>query len=513
MHLTDRIVMVFSPERGLKRIESRKKIELLNNSGYYQGGASRQKNSLQGFNANSQSPLKDIDRHLDTLRQRSRILYMTAPIANSLLKNNRTNVVGQGLKLKSRVDFEFLGWDQDKADKWEKQVEREFALWSYSTFSDIKGLDNFYELQQIAMLSWLMNGDTFAIIKNGTPTKNMPYDMRIQLIEADRVSNPNNRNSYNMEIKLDNGNKILNGVEVNSIGEVVAYHICNAYPSDSGKKEWIRVEVYGKETGNKNIIHILEGERAEQYRGVPYLAPVIESLKQITRYTDAEVTAAVINGYFSVVIEMEKGETYDDGYGGDDDDDETNPQNNDFKLGSGTYNRLNPGEKLTTVDPNRPNVNFETFVKAVCKQIGGALEIPHEMILKDFNSSYSASRAALLEAWKAFRMRRTWFANDFCQPIYEAFLSEAVAKGRIKAPGFFNNPLIKRAYCGCEWNGPAQGQIDPVKEVRAAADRVANGFSTREQETMQLTGGDFDRNIEQLKLENKKMNEIIVKDS
>ncbi len=508
MHFTDKVISIFSPQMGLKRIESRLKLELLN-SGYSQGGASRQKNSLKEFKAFSGSPKRDIDFNLDILRQRSRILYMNAPIATSVIRNNRTNVVGSGLRLKSRIDFEFLGITQKQADSWEKQVEREFELWAKGVFCDITRLNNFYELQQIALVGWLMNGDSFALLRHGTPTKNMPYELRIQLIEADRICNPRNKVSNNMEIDLNNGNKIINGVEVNKLGEVVAYHICNKYPTDLGKEEWARVEAFGKLTGNRNVVHILECERAEQYRGVPYLAPVIESLKQITRYTDAELMAAVINGMFSVFIEIEKGESLDAGFGGDDDDDNNfNNAQKEHKLGNGTFNYLNPGEKISTVDPNRPNINFDNFVKGMCKQIGGALEVPHEMILKDFNSSYSASRASLLEAWKAFRMRRTWFANDFCQPIYESFLEEAVAKGRIKAPGFFKDPLIRMAYCSCEWNGPAQGQIDPVKEVKASGMKVEYGFSTREQETIQLTGGDFDRNVEQLQLEDTKMKNI-----
>ncbi len=60
-------------------------------------------------------------------------------------------------------------------------------------------------------------------------------------------------------------------------------------------------------------------------------------------------------------------------------------------------------------------------------------------------------------------------------------------------------------WCGAEWNGPAQGQLDPLKEVNAAEKRVENGFSTREKETLELTGGDFDRNIKQIKLENNMM--------
>ena len=71
-----------------------------------------------------------------------------------------------------------------------------------------------------------------------------------------------------------------------------------------------------------------------------------------------------------------------------------------------------------------------------------ALEIPADLLLKKFNASYSASRAALLEAWKAFKMRREWLADDFCRPLYEVWMSEAVARGRIYAPGFFTNPAI-----------------------------------------------------------------------
>ncbi len=67
---------------------------------------------------------------------------------------------------------------------------------------------------------------------------------------------------------------------------------------------------------------------------------------------------------------------------------------------------------------------------------------------------------------------------------------------------------MRKAWCTCEWSGPAPGQIDPVREVRAAKERIELGVSTREQETMQLTGGDFDKNVEQLLLEAEKMAEI-----
>lgn len=50
-------------------------------------------------------------------------------------------------------------------------------------------------------------------------------------------------------------------------------------------------------------------------------------------------------------------------------------------------------------------------------------------------------------------MRREWLADDFCRPCYEVWMSEAVARGRIYAPGFFQNPAIRAAYLGSEWLG------------------------------------------------------------
>ena len=94
------------------------------------------------------------------------------------------------------------------------------------------------------------------------------------------------------------------------------------------------------------------------------------------------------------------------------------------------------------------------------------------------------------------------FIDDFCQPVYELWLAEAVAIGRIKAPGFFNDPAIKAAWCGARWIGPVQAQLDPTKEVTAAKMMVEEGFKTREQVTREMGGGDYETNAIQLAREN-----------
>ncbi|EOS46628.1 lambda family phage portal protein [Lachnospiraceae bacterium MD335] len=514
MNIIDKFVEAVNPSAALRRQNDRIKLELIRsfkNSGYDESGASRNKNSMRGWLASSKSPQEDIDRNIPILRQRSRSLYMSAPLAVSAIKTNRTNIVGEGLRLKSTIDAAFLRMTPEAAAEWQRNTEREFELWADSKFCDSTRVNNFYEIQQVACLSWLMNGDACALVEYERPTPAFPYGLRVHLIEADRVSTPHTSgtavNLYATESTT--GNRIFNGVEVTDAGRVVAYHICSTYPNSQlrAAKKWQRVKAFGDKTGTPNVLMIFEAERAEQYRGVPYLAPVIESLKQLTRYGEAEMMAAVINGFFTVFITSE-GNTGEVGFTGVlDDEDRVSDDDLNYELGPGMVNVLKPGEKIDIADSKRPSSNFDAFTTALAKYVGAALEIPVELLIKSFNSSYSASRAALLEAWKAFRMKRKWLAADFCQPIYEIFLTEAIANGRIKAPGFFLDPAIKKAYCRAQWNGPAPGMLDPVKEATAAEKRIAIGVSTRQRESIEMTGTDFDANVAQLARENQLMKE------
>ncbi len=514
MNLIDKIVEAVSPQAALKRASARYKLDTVRkfkNSGYDESGAARNKNSMRGWLASSKTPQEDIDRNIPVLRQRSRSLFMSAPLAVSAIKTNRTNIVGEGLKLKSTIDADFLGMTPDEAAQWQRSAEKEFTLWAQSKFCDSTRVNNFYEIQQTACMSWLMNGDACVLLEYERPTRTLPYGLRIHLIESDRVSTPHTtgNNVYLYATNPDNGNRIFNGVEVGKNNRVVAYHICSTYPNSSlhAQKEWKRIKAFGDKTGNPNILMIYETERAEQYRGVPYLAPVIESLKQLTRYSEAEMMAAVINGFFTVFVKSEKGTSELTFTGVVDEEDRVTDDDRNYELGPGMVNIMNPGEDVEFADPKRPSTNFDAFTTSLAKYVGAALEIPVEILVKNFASSYSASRAALLEAWKAFRMKRSWLAADFCQPVYEIFLSEAIASGRLKAPGFFLDPLIRMAYCGAQWNGPAQGMIDPEKEVDAAEKRVALGVSTRQREAIEMTGGDFDSNVAQLAREEQLMKE------
>lgn len=373
----------------------------------------------------------------------------------------------------------------------------------------------------MALSSWLMSGDVFALFKRYEPTWANPYSLRIHLVEADRVATPveHGNSVYGLTDgrNPDNGNQIYDGVEINGSGMVVAYHVRNTYPWQitSQKTDWQRVEAYGRRTGFPNILHIMSSERPDQYRGVTYLAPVIEQLLQLRRYTESELMAALVQSFFTAWIvtntntsEFPLNEVGDGvaGLPGEEDFyDGVSQSENEYELGPGTVTHLEDGEDVRFGSPNIPSAGFDTFVDTFCKLIGAGLGIPYDVLVKEYNSSYSSARAALLDAWEDFRMRRKWFVDDFCQPIYEVWLAEAVARGRINAPGFFTDPLIRAAWCGARWIGPVQGSLDPLKEVKAAVLQIQHGIKTHEQITRETGGGDWNENVEQLAVENEKL--------
>jgi len=152
---------------------------------------------------------------------------------------------------------------------------------------------------------------------------------------------------------------------------------------------------------------------------------------------------------------------------------------------------LGDGEEIQFADPTRPNTAFEPFVLAFCRVIGVALGLPYELLIKQFNSSYTASRAALLDAWIYLRGVRAWMVTSFCQPVYETWLTEAVAIGRVQAPGFFEDPLMRWAYCRAAWQGDSQGSLNPKDEVEAARNAIDGMLLTHERAEWELFGTDW----------------------
>jgi capsid protein len=159
---------------------------------------------------------------------------------------------------------------------------------------------------------------------------------------------------------------------------------------------------------------------------------------------------------------------------------------------------LAPGEKAEFANPTRPNANFDPFFLSFCRQIGVALELPFELLVKHFTASYSASRAALEMAWQFFRKRRVGSPARLVQPVYEWMMEEAVASGRLARPGLFRGSGDRARPIAAP---SGSGRSAPASIRTGIAGRHARhraGVKTREQVCMERTGGEFEKKNDQL---------------
>lgn len=499
--MLDRLVMNFFPRHGLRRMQARTVLAAAGfSNGGYEGGR-RARRGTKRWRPFESSADADILPDLGDLRGRSRDLARNVPIATGAVSTKVTNVVGTGLQLQASIDHEALGLTDEQADTMEREQEREWCVFCRtSDFNRVQELD---EQAPLAYRATTESGDCF-IIRRYRKDPGDLYGTKLQILEADRVRNPYlQADGYT----IADGNILSGGIEVNADGMHVAYWVTDKHPGAlrPGALKWERVAARTAD-GAQVVIHVYDRVRPEQTRGVPYLAPVIELVKQLGDYTDAEVRAAVLTSFVTWFVKTDLPED-PDGQKPILGERDSSLDPNEVKLGSGALVDLAPGEDVVAPSLSRPNPQFDPFLLAITRHIGAALGIGQELLIKHFTASYSASRAALEMAWQYFRAERMFLTRRFYQPVYEWMMDEAVASGRLNRPGYFEDPILREAYLGANWIGPSKISLDPLKEANADEVDMTNGVKTGEQVCLERTGGEIEKKIAQLGKEKKMRDE------
>lgn len=496
----DRAVQAFNPVRAAERMRARAQIAAMETMMVSDSG-SRRRDRDGGWNERWST--RPADSATDTLhklpdeRAKSRDLVRTNAIAASAIGTNVNRAVGTGLALSAQPNRHVLGMSEEQAAEWKRHVQAEFSLWADSPESDIRATLNFYDQQELVLRSMLESGDTFTILPDGKRTETMPYALRVQVLEADRIGNPG---------AAGDTVKVAGGIEFGEGGAPTQYYVYDRHPGSmlSGSSGAYKGRWYPRvgKSGRRAVLHHFKTLRPEQPRGIPYLAPVMQLFKDLGTYTDAEIKAAVVSAFLTVFIETPAGTGPAPVFGlGSPNAPGGGPDGDEIEMAPGQVIGLAAGEKASSVNPGRPNPAFGPFIEVVVDQLGAGLLIGSEMLMKKYNTSYVAARAAFLDAWKHLLGMRTVIVRTFCQPVYETWLAEAVSTGRVAAPGFFADPLVRWAYTRAMWSGDSQGSINPKDEVAAYAAAVEARLLTRERAEWELFGSDFSETYDTKKAE------------
>lgn len=477
-------------------------------SGHAWKGASFSTNALAKFPARHSSADRDIAEDIDVLRCRSRYLFQNSPFCRALILSFCTNVIGTGLKARPTLkQYEMLGLTEDEAKKWESKTRDLFLLWSNSKKCDAEKKNNFCQLQKLAFKESLVAGDCFAL---PCFSKNIePFGLEIKVLPAERCQNPFGR---------FDSDSLAQGVEVTEKGSPKIYHFTNkpTWSIDNYTDCVDSVPVYAFDgLGTPNVLHVFSSDRCDQRRGIPILASVINPTRNLEGYQDSETLAAKVSANFTAVIENNEEEEAEDLYGnagGDESGSSVQPEQvgseQILEMGPGAVWSLAKGQKLQSLNPQRPNVNYKPFVDSIYCECAASCGNSFELVLHSFGgANYNAVRASLHESKKTFDSMRKDFVSDFCQPVYEKWLTQAVLLGIVDAPGFFDNPVKRALWCGCRWIADASFLLDPLKETQALKMQIDEQLVSRDDACSMVNGGEYDAVIDELADELRKRKE------
>lgn len=510
MEVVDKIKDWWSGFKGLtgvKKVQPRA-------SSYYTTGTYRPIFSVTydgEKNLGEAGPIKHYMPDYDALRLRSWQAYLESEVAQMVIGKYIKWVIGSGLKLQAEPEEDVLKSEgiTMNTEAFNDAVESRFRVFSKSKNSDYSGQRSLHKIAKRAYKDAILGGDVLVILRY------IDDQVKVQLIDGAHVRSPMYGNDYNSQA-LANGNEIKHGIELSPTGEHVAYYVCKK------NLEFERIPAKETNTGLTMAFLMFGLEyRLDNHRGLPLISAMIETLKKLERYKEATVGSAEEVAKIAWQVTHHINATGENPFGGamakivDADAGDDVPVdvagNQLAEKVAATTNKTAvnnpPGAEIKPINASQKELYFESFYTVNIGLLCAAIGIPKDVATSQYNSNFSASRAALKDWEHTIVTDRTEAPSEFYQNVYNFFLEIEILKKKIQAPGYLmariqNNDFVISAYRNARWVGANVPHIDPVKEVTAERLKLGTAgahlpLTTVESATEVLNGGDSDQNIMQ----------------
>lgn len=342
------------------------------------------------------------------------------PVVNSLSRLRKADVVGRGILPQPTTGDQEL--DRELESRWME----------FSAAPEATGQMDMREVQQQMADALLFYGDCGLIWNKG----------KVEFIDGSRIGNEHYASTSS------EASPMQNGVEVNSVGKPINYFI-------GDRINGVLKNV--SPTSAANFYPFFRRTAPIQYRGIPELSSVLNTLQDCDEYDKVEMIAAKAAAAYSVFVESENPLDMQLDF-----QDEGDDQANDLQsIEPGAVYYGKPGEKASVISTNgRPNVDGIQWVSYLLRKVGSAVGIPLEFMLMEIGgSSFSASQGVVLQ----YQQTVESYQSDMIRVlnrVYRRWVTQLIADNQIAV-----SEGVKPF--GVRWQRPAFRWINRAAQVKA----------------------------------------------
>lgn len=394
------------------------------------------------INGNVQDARYDYDQgNREDCQKWSRYFSQNSGLYSSLQELFVQYVAGSELAVNpASSDTEWNRWALDYWSNW-------------AQYADLSSRQSYSSLTGLVCSSWFQDGEVFKLQTNGDTGQ-----PRIQLIEAHRCKTPS------QEVKQE-GWSVVDGVQIDpSKRRPIGYWI-----SESGQDRKDVFRLHNTERAQ----HIFEPSRAGQFRGYPFVSPVLQDLIDLEVWEKLEMKAAQDAARISNVIYNESGEISAEDIlatGGTVSVDANNKVTAQIESLGGDTVAFKNGTKFEQHKSDRPSLitldNWKRKEEKVCSGVS----IPRVMVYPD--SMQGTVYRGTLDMATAFFRARFSFLAEFIRRDWQWVMDYAIRTDQRLSKN------VPADWWKVSVHPPRAPNVDVGYNSSAAIAEIANGLGT-----------------------------------
>lgn len=422
---------------------------------------------------------EELRADLNGLRKRGRQLATNNDYARKFRGMVENNLIGPaGIRLQSKVE-DSPGKPDSLASA---AIEAAYEEWSQCC--DVTGQLSLRDLCENVVGGLPSDGEFLVRQVRGADAQNR-FNFALQVIDVDRIDT-----SFNGS---HGGNTVIMGIEVDAYRRPLAMHLFEAHPQDGARTGRRRIRVEASE-----MLHKFKVERAEQMRGIPWMAPGMLSLHHLGNFMLSALLAAEHGanhyGFFEQKEDAGAGPPMgqQEGYGA--------AAVNIATSQPGMYDTLPTGYSFTPHESKYPNDVFGPFAKTMLQRIATGWRVAYHSLANDLEGvSFSSIRSGTLEERDRWMADQQWFIGAFMEPVFQSWLEMALMSGAITMPNGSALPAAKAAkFRQHEWQPRRWEWVDPKNDMEAKVLSVRAGLMAP-QDLSAAMGYDFEDTLKAIK--------------